>query len=318
MQEKIKEITFFIISIILISISFFLLSLTKINLTDLITINIFNLIEKTTNLEFILFLIMLSLIITFYFHISNILKTKKAMIIILSSWLIGIIINTLLFNLTEFFLVFFIATIGIFLFLRENEQQSSFSTGFLVSKKFVLFFSIGLLISLLLITVPNAKELEDNFTNEILKTTIGDGQDLKQLLEEPIIETIISTQEQTILSIQTLPSYQKLIQKDDIDVKQFIMNLEIMQEIISSEEYKQELSEQMSSASELSTDDLSQQLIEDLPIIKNLAKISWILYPLMGFVLSISIFGIIIQILTAIIYTIIKNINNLTEQKQNY
>lgn len=307
MKEDITISIYFIVATALTILSIFLLSLTKITLDDFLTINVFPLIEKTMTMEFLLFLFLIPLIITIYYIISTTFEIKKAFLIIIPSWLIGTLIGLILFNLMEFILLFLITTIGIFLLVRENDKENAFSTGFSFSKKFTLLFSIGLFLTILSITLPNATEFEENFSIDILETTIGsEDENLRDMIETPLIESIILTQEQTIQSIKNLPSYQSLKQKQDVDVQLFTMQIKSMQDIISSQEYRDELEVQRSSMQ-----GLSEQITKDLPIINNLARFSWILYPTFAFILAISMFGIIIQIITAIFYVIIKKLNQV-------
>ncbi len=305
MNYKNNEIKFTLILATLSLISTFFLFLTKIEIADFLTINIFPLIQKTLSIYFLVFVISISIIISISFCASKRFESKKAKIIILPTWIISSLIGLIIFNKLDFLIVFLFSTIGLFLLIKSSENESTFSSGFNSAKKVTLFFSIGLFISILLITFPNASEFEENFNKDLLNTTIGEEDNFKAIIEDSLITAIISTQKETINSIENFQSYKTLQEKEDIDAQNFITQINSLKTAISSKEYENQIKETLPK-----DNNLGNTILAQMPIIQNISKLSWIIYPLSGLVLSISLFGIVVQILTGIIYTLLRKIVN--------
>jgi len=312
MNYNTKEIQFTLIFGALTLFSTLFLALSTIEINDFLTINIFPLLQKTMSIYFLLFLIFISAAIAVSFCASKRFESKKAKIIIIPTWIISSSIGLILFGKIDFLIIFLISTIGFFFLTKSGETDSIFGSGFKSAKTVVLFFSIGVFISILLITFSNATVFEKNFNDDLLKTTIGEKDNFKGIIEESLIESVITTQKATVESIENFPSYKKLHDKNDLDIQTFISQINYLKNAIDSNEYKTQIKENISK-----DNNLGNSVLNEMPIMQNIAKFSWIIYPLSGFVLTISLFGIIVQILTGLIYTTLRKIVNKPTKEYN-
>ncbi len=305
MEEKIKDILLSFFVMIGVILSGFFFSITNITLEKMLTINIFPILEKIFTIEFLFFLIILSLTIAV---ILFIIKTKKedAFIINFVGYFLGCLITVIFFNLLEFFVPLLFGLAGILIISKtqagkekEYKTMKTLRAGINSTGKIITLLAFGVMVFLLVITIPNASDYEEAFVEDFLKITVGEN-DVDTSIQESIIESTIEAQISTVEAIKSIRGFSKLHEKDDIDVITFLMNFENLERTLKSEEYKERVIAE--TIQKTTQEKIGAEMIEQIPLIKNIASFSWIIYPLLAFLIIIGIGNIIIKNVAGLIF----------------
>jgi hypothetical protein len=319
MDEQISVIIFSIILLITTIISGLFFSLTGIKLESFLTINLFPVLDKFLTIEFLLFILFASITLSMILFIIKKFNLKMAIIITSIGYIVGLVITTILFGLTLFLIPLSFGLIGIIISIftqdkKEKEYKSMplLRSGINSSGKIIFFIAVGFLLFTLIITVGNKSDYEQNFSKDVLSLTIGDNGTLQDSVSKPIINSIIESQKQTITNVKNLSGYSELSEKNDIDILTFIANLDGMEAMINSEEYKSLILEQLEK--EQKNTDLGKTMLDNLPLINQISIYTWLIYPLLLFMIILGIGNLIVKNLAGIIYYII----SLYSAKQNF
>ncbi len=315
MEENIKGIILLVLIAFLTTTSSFLLSLTGISVSNFLTINFFPLLEKTMSINFILFLILASITMLTLIIITKTFEMKKTLIVSLVGYALGAILSLVFFLDLNFLPVLLFGGIGIIIatkFFKPKEVTESnlFKEGNSFAGKIVIFFSIGTFIAILLITIPNSQEYENNFTKDILSSFIsGDSIGISNQL----LDSIGQLQKETLNGIQQTEEYKKMQTKNDSDFFALELKIEDTKVLYTSKEYQDLISEQikkMGSADSDNAQQINNTLSTNIPQITILAKFAWIIYALTGLIFVIFIGELIIKNLSSLMYAIITKFTN--------
>jgi hypothetical protein len=304
MNKLNNELILIGISGILLLLSTLFFSLTKININDFLSINIFSLIEKGISIEFTLFMIFLSLSIALIIKATEELDKKEAIIYSLISYILFSTIGLIIFGVLEFLLLFLFGSIGIIALVFSIQKKEGFEAGNMGGKRFALFFSLGLFFVILSTTLPIQNELEEDFASDLLTSTVGGEDDLKSSIQEPLLEATVNTQIETLNAVSSLPSFENLSEKNDVDVLTFVTEFEAIQNTIESDDYRDQIENQLSESN------IFENLIENMPLINNLSEYAWFIYPFFALIFIFMVNSIILKNLIAIFYFLINLILN--------
>jgi len=294
---------------ILIIVDGFLFNLTGITLDYFLTINLLPTANVFLSAYFIGFLIVVSLSLSIIIIIVNKLEQQKAMIFTLLGYIIGIIILLAFFIQIELIFALLFCGFGIALSIKTyNKEEETFTkhfkSGASLAGKTVLFFGIGIFITILLITLPNADEYEQNFSKDIVEGFIGGDN---SALSAPLISSLGQLQKETLLAVQQTPEYKLMKSKNDSDFFNFEMKIEELKLLYTSDEYSKIIAENTSKITE--SNGINPKLNPDLPFVKNVAKYAWLVYALIAFASVLFIGELIIKNLSAFIYAILSKLN---------
>jgi len=295
---------------ILLAISGFLFKLTGLTIELFLTINVLPIANVFLSVYFIGFLIASSLSVAIIIIITNRLNQKKALLFALIGYIIGIIILLLFFVQIELIFVLLFCGLGIVLsiktYIKEEETfTKKFKSGASIAGKIVLFFGIGIFITILLITLPNASEYEDNFSKDIVESFIGGDN---QTISAPLVASLGELQKETIASTQQTQEYKIMQSKNDSDFFNFEMKLEELKLMYTSDEYSKLIAENTSKIIEDSKSKPGFDL--ELPFVKDIAKYAWLIYALIAFASVLFIGELIIKNLSALIYAILSKLRS--------
>ncbi|HNV01161.1 MAG TPA: hypothetical protein PKK60_01905 [archaeon] len=320
MDEKIIGGILSFISSIFFFLTTYFLSATNQTIEIFNTINPIPLTNLIFNENFILFLISASIAFSLLLIISKIYNYHYSSIFCGTSIFLGSIIGLVIFNQMNYLLILIITVIGVIISIKTLNQKEeelkylkTMRSATNTMGKIILFISIAIFLQLLIINLPKQEEFEKNFVKDIMTTTIGDNNNLNSV-KTPMIELAITSQSQTIDLIMNTPPYKKLEDKNDLDIKIFILTMNDLNKKINSKEYKNLYENQLQNNTELPN--LTIELMKNSPLIKDFSKLSWIMYAISGLFVSLFIGGIIIKNLSAIIYTIIITIKNKLNEKK--
>jgi len=240
--------------------------------------------------------------------IASKLEQQKALIFSLAGYLIGVTIILIFFIQIEliFLLLFcgFGIALGIKTHVKEEETFSkNFKSGTSISGKVVLFFGIGIFVTILLITLPSASEYESNFSKDIVNSFVGGDN---SALSAPLISSIGQLQKETLQAAQQTQEYKLMQSKNDSDFFKFEMKLEELKVLYTSDEYAKIIAESTSKIIENSESPPSLNF--ELPFVNDLAKYAWLIYALIAFASVLFIGELIIKNLSALIYAILSKL----------
>ena len=302
-----------IILALLITITGFLFSLTSITLDFFLTINFLPIANVFLSLYFIGFLVIASLCLATVMTVTDKLEQQKAIIFSLLGYLIGITILLIFFVQIELIFVLLFSGFGIALSIKMHNQDNktftkNFKSGASMAGKIVLFFGVGIFVTILLITLPNASEYENSFSSDIIQSFVG-GENPS--ISAPLIASIGQLQKETLSSAQQTPEYKIMQAKNDSDFLKLEMKLEELKLFYTSDEYSKTIAE---NTSKIIDDSKSKPGFDlELPFVKDIAKYAWLVYALVAFASVVFIGELVIKNLSAFIYAIISKLGN----KQN-
>ncbi len=321
MNYSTNTIILSIITIISSISTAYFFSLSGININNFLTINFFQLLEAVLTIQFALFLIFASLSIS---AILSIIKNNEFLTGItfsLISYILGAIIGTLLFGLINFLIPILFGSIGIFLAIKTQEQKEKeyksmpiLRAGINSAGKVILFISIGFFVYLLFVTIPNQVNYEKQFSNDFLSITIGgEKNSVQDSVQSQVIDIVIQTQKETLNSIKQFSGFSSLQESSDISSINFYNNFVAYEQVINSNEYKNNLKEQ--NIEQNNTSNLGKTILDNLPFIEKTARYAWLLYALSGLILTLFLGNLIIKNLAGIFYFLL---NSAFNQKKPY
>lgn len=166
-------------------------------------------------------------------------------------------------------------------FLKKQEFKKfvSFRTAASASQKAVLVIAIGLFITTAYSVSAEKQKYIQDFESETLKIALGGSQENgSSVLAENAAESIIQMQKQSISQITSTPQYQKLEQRQDIDVQSFVLLINGLESSIDTPETREVLKQQImqqigSSQSPVSFDMIKKQA----PFIQQLENYYWLI-----------------------------------------
>ncbi len=314
-----------IILITMILITGFFFSLTGIQIENFLTINIFPIIEKLLSINFLAFIIFASASLAIIEIIIKKFETKTTILFCTTSYLLGVIITCLLFNLIYFLIPLLFGVIGLFFAtMTQNEKEKEYKTmailrsGISSAGKIILFVAIGTLLFFLIINIQNQSYYEESFTKDFLNLTIDEQNTVYSQINEPFIDSIIEAQKQTINSIKSIKGFQELENKNDVDVLTFVAGFNNLETTLNSENYRKTMIEQIEN--QQSNINFGENILNSIPLITQIAKYSWLFYTLFLFAFILMIGNILIKNIAGIIYAVIVIyfIKNETEENNNY
>lgn len=296
-------------------------SLSGISINNFLTINLFQLLDAILTIQFALSLIFASLSISTIICIIKNNEFATGITFSLISYILGAIIGTLLFGLTNFLIPILFGSIGIFLAIKNLEQKEKeyksmpiLRAGINSSGKIILFISIGFFIYLLFITIPNQVNYEKQFSNDFLSITIGgEKNSVQDSIQSQVIDIIIQTQKETLNSIKQFSGFSSLHESSDISTLNFYSNFIAYEQVVNSNEYKNNLKEQY--VEQTDNSEIGKTILDNLPFIEKTAKYAWLLYALSGLILTLFLGNLIIKNLAGIFYFLL---NSAFNQKKPY
>ncbi|MFA5763277.1 MAG: hypothetical protein WC915_00520 [archaeon] len=310
MDNYITTIALTITLIISIISANFFFSITKITLDHFLTINVFPLINAMISFEFIMFLIFVSLSIACILLIIKHANLQYALGFSLVGYVLGVTLGTILFGNVGFLVPLLLAAGGIplafeSLIKKEKEYKSlpTLRSGISAANKIIILSAVGLLIFILVITFPAQDIYEQRFATQILSTTIGDAQTFGGMLQTPMVKIIVDSQKQTLNSIKKMPGFNQFENKNDADVLTFVTNFNTFDNMVNSDTYITTITDQFAAQTE--NQELNKQLLEQIPIINEIAKLAWLLYAIEAFILVMFIGNLIVKNLAGLMYILI-------------
>ncbi|MFA5357720.1 MAG: hypothetical protein WC308_02250 [archaeon] len=338
MDKKIEGVILSTALAITVILSSFVFSLTEIKLSNFNTLNVVPLTQLILSANFVIFLLISAVPISIILITTKRFLDEKnsfinTVILTEAGFIIGAIIGTILFNLTDFLVPVLFVCIGIpvgikLLEAREKELKAfvSFRAGTETAGKIVLFASIGFFIYLLIINSANSKEYEANFTSDLISATVGDQGNLKEQIATAQIESTVQSQQALLNQLRNTPQFGALAEKTDTDVIAYVTMIDAINQQINSQAYKDLLKSEMEKelAKNAGAGDMTSAIENALPL-KKIAPYAWLIYSLMGFFLTLFLTGLITTNLVGAYYTIVSSIiskktiktNPQTEQNQN-
>lgn len=305
MEERTQGIILTILIIVFIVLSGFLFSLTNITIDYFLTINLIPLAGGFLSIEFISFIITSSITLTLLIITISKFDTQEALIYSLTGYVIGILFILLIFIQLQFIFALLFAGFGLALSIKmfENNDETlskRFKSGSAVTGKLILFFGVGIFITVLLITLPNANEYEKNFSQDFVKSIIG-GDDGG--IGAPLLSSIGELQKETLNSLQQTTEYKKMQTLNDSDFLRLDNKVNDLKLFYTSKEYQEILANGTNDI--LTSSDPNQNTTINLPFVNDLAKYAWLVYALLAFVSVIFIGEVILKNISAILYALV-------------
>ncbi len=321
MNEHLPGIIISTIIAVLFFISTAFLALTNTTITIFNSLDPSILINLIFNTNFLLFLITLSTGISMILLTAKMYNYKFATIFSITGIFFGTIVGFIVFNQLNYLLILIIAIIGVVISIKnltKKEEELKYlkilRSGSSTAGKIILFLAIAIFLQLVIINSANQKELEENFTSNILNMTLGDSKSLNDSINAPLVDLVILTQQQTIHSILQNPTYKKLETKNDTDTQTFIATMNALNTQMNSKEYKQLYQTQINDNSK--TINLQEGIIKNSPMLELLSKNAWIVYAISGLITALFVGGLIVKNLSGIIYVLIVSLINFVKEEQ--
>jgi hypothetical protein len=291
-----------------------LFGMTGIGINDLLTFKLQFLAEKVLTLNTLLFFLTFSMPIAIAAALAK--RTEKITLVITSMFasLAALIIIMALFSQLQSLwiaAVFYIISLPLAIetastryeeLKRRVTARASWST----AGKMVSITSIGLFVMTMAAIVPEheaylekfedfAQDMARDFLSENSPEKLGEG--LGSSLAGMLVQRDIAAAD----SLMENPAFQKLREKQDLEVQLFVAAVEAQKTRLESPEYKEEIEQQIevqltplvsdSTGQALESIDIVESMREMLPVIKVLEKIMplgiWI-----GLMLALAITGI--------------------------
>jgi hypothetical protein len=186
--------------------------------------------------------------------------------------------------------------------LKEKEKELKYfqkiRAGISAGHKILLFSSLGILFTILITTIPANQEIKQNFVDDFLKITFGEGITVEDFFTQQIAEQFIASETQLLDQVSSFSELKKMEQKNDEDAILFKQKLLALRANINSEETKKILAEKLKSA------DISpaKSVLTQMPVFEAVSSIAWALYAVIGFGTASFIGNIVIVNLAALIY----------------
>jgi hypothetical protein len=288
--------------------SLYFLSQTGISTESFMTVNAFPLFEKMLSLNFLVFLLLASISIALVLVIGRKYPFKYALIFSIAGYGIGTILGIVIFKIPAFFLLVVVGALAIPLgikFLADREKEVKYlkelRSGAAAAGRITMIIGIGFFFMLVFYGITNKDKIESDFVPEFLKMSVGDGITLDDYFQMQLVSTLLGAESQLLGSIDTLPEMKNLKLKSDPDAINLSKRLMDMNVALTNESTKQAALAQIKEQKI----DFGKEVVQKLPIVNSLSKLSWIIYAISGIVTFSVIGSVIIKNLTAGIYALL-------------
>jgi len=180
--------------------------------------------------------------------------------------------------------VFFILSLLIFIeivYLKQEEltKMVMFRSTSGAARKALFIIAIGLFIGTAMVELENQEQNTQIFGETVMELAFAQSgtEDPSELLAN----LIINTQKQTITSITGLSQFEKLREKEDVDVITFVTVMDSLEENVDSEEIREKVLQQLEGSQNQVEEILSFDYIrQQVPIIDIMAENIWIMLAL--------------------------------------
>jgi hypothetical protein len=304
MEQKITGALLSLCLAIFVITSGFLISATGLAIDYFLTINLLPLADGFLSIYFILFIITSSISLMLIGLIIRKTSFQQALVFSLLGYIIGVLVTVFFFIQLEFIFALLFTAFGIVVSIKlyhktDEKFTQKFKTGASISGKIIIFFGIGIFITIILITAPNANEYETNFSNDIVESFIGGEGDS---LSAPLLSSLGQLQKETLLSIQKTPEYLLMQSKNDSDFLKLEMKIEEFKTFYTSDKYSKTISKNTKDF--VAGDNSGEQLNLELPFVKDLAKYAWLIYALLALASVLFIGELIMKNLSALLFAL--------------
>lgn len=320
MESPIPGILFALAFSVSLIMSGYFFSLTQITLNSFLTANTLPLIDSLMTLNFLFFCICASIGIGILISIGSFYELKKAILISAPAYALSAIIISIAFNLIGFFVPLITGLIAIpicYIALKKSSEMRVFPitrTGSYASSKFILIIGSTFFLLLLFIAINDSTNLQNNFTKDLLATTVGENLSLSDQISLQLASSISAQQVSTIDLILEQTEMKNLIASDSIDAINLNQKLLAYKQAYAGEEFKTKVSQDLKN----NNIDFGTELLSKFPILNTLANYAFILYPLSAFILFMFIGNLIIKNIAGLIFSgivkLIPDVEN-TEKK---
>jgi hypothetical protein len=320
MKSPIPGILFALAFSVSLIMSGYFFSLTQITLNSFLTANTLSLINSIMTLNFLFFCICASIGVGLLLSIGYFYELKKAILISAPAYAISVIFLSVAFNLIDFFVPLIIGIIAIpicYLSLKKSNELKVFPiirTGVYASNKLILIIGAAFFLVLLVISITQANYLTQNFTKDILASTVGENLTLSEQISLQLASAISAQQVSTIDLVLEQQEMKNMLASDSIDAINLNQKLLAYKQAYAGEEFKTKVSEDLKNQNI----DFGSELLKSFPILNTLANYAFIIYPFSAFVLFMFIGNLLIKNIAGLIFSgIVKLIPNMenTERK---
>ncbi len=319
LKTKIPGILFAAAMAVAIVFATYFFSMTKISTQMFLTINSFPMIDAILGFNFAFFLICASFPIAIILLIGRKYHLIEATIFSVAGYLTGVLIGIFLFNLMSYLIPLLFGIIGIpfgikYLIKKEEEYKylKKFRAGSSAAGRILLVICLGFGLFLAVQTYQNQKDFEKNFVPEMLSMTVGGKVTLSDSLNTQLASAMLMQQTAALNYVNETSELETLVasnNRDGIMLRQRIFDYnkalnkpETLESTIASMK-KQDI-------------DLGKELVAKFPMMNNLAKIAWIIYPALAIIICLFFANLIVKNLGALIYWII-NRSPISEKEKN-
>jgi hypothetical protein len=293
-------------------------SLTKISLNSFLSANINLLMDAIISTNFLLFALTTSIGLGILISIGSFYKLNKASLISIPFYIFAIIITTVAFGLLDFFIPLIIGVFAIPICFTSIQKAREFKVfpilraGVYSSGKFILIIAASLSLSLLLAGMLQADSLENNFTNEMLNSTVGSNVTLEDQFTLQLASSISSNQAKTIELMLDQNELKNLVQSGSIDAINYNQKLLAYKSAYEKDDYKSKLGTELKN----SNLKMGEELLTKFPIIKAMAKYAFVIYPFSAFILIMFFGNFIFKNIAGIIFAAIIKIIYIEEETE--
>ncbi len=305
MESPIPGILFALAFSVSLIMSGYFFSLTQITLNSFLTANTLPLIDSIMSLNFLFFCICTSIGIGILISITSFYELKKAILIIAPAYALSIIVLSIIFNLTSFFVPLLAGILAIpicHLCLKKSKEMKVFPilrTGTYAAGKFILIIGITFFLLLLFISINESENLKNNFTKDLLATTVGGNLSLSDQISLQLATAISTQQVSTIDLILEQEEMKNLVASDSIDAVNLNQKLLAYKQAYAGEEFKTKVSQDLKN----NNIDFGTELLSKFPILNTLANYAFIIYPLSAFILFMFVGNLIIKNIAGLIFS---------------
>ncbi|MBS3059436.1 MAG: hypothetical protein J4224_03355 [Candidatus Diapherotrites archaeon] len=250
MEFKPKFVAWFFLVMLSVLVWAFFLNASGLGLTEAINIaNFEETLRKIMSLEFLL------LVLVFPITYSLVVVMAKAegriatyIITFLSLIFAGMLSLALFPKLLEFLALGMLYIISFFLVIEiamlKFQELKAFvmvrSAGDSIGKS-ITVLGIGLFVLISFTVLANQEEFVKGFEDKVFSLAAGDSSEMN--LEGLSADLIAGTQLQTIQQIKGMQQYQPLTGKDDVEVQTFLLAINELEEVVGSQQYREQLKE---------------------------------------------------------------------------
>ncbi|MFA7133248.1 MAG: hypothetical protein WC108_08125 [Bacteroidales bacterium] len=305
MKNLVPGILFSVAFFVCFIMSGYFFSLTNITLNSFLTINSIALIDSIMSLNFLLFCISSSVGIGIIISMGSFYNLKEASIISIPAYVLSILVLVVAFNLTSFFVPLILGTFAIPICLMSIQKAREMKTfpilraGIYSSGKFVMIIGIALFVVLLIIGLTQSQELEKNFTTDLLSTMVGNNLTLSDQFVLQFAQSIAAQQVNTIDLMLEQTELTNLIESNSIDAINYHQKLIAYRNAYQEEEYLSKLATSMKN----NKINFGEEFLTKFPILRTVAKYTFIVYPFMAFIMIMFIGNIIIKNLAGLVFS---------------